>query len=202
MIAASGWQAPDCQPAASSDEVFENALVAARPGLQRLAKRMTADPAEADDLVQETLLKGLLSRTRFRPGSNLSAWLRCILRNHFVDLKRRSPVPTVAPPEPVRSHHDGDDASSCQALSLDVVLAALARLHPGEREIIDLATFQGRPYREIASRLGIRRATVGTRLLRARRKLRDGVDAQLARHRDGGQANVIALGPPAQIRSA
>lgn len=143
--------------------------------LQALALRLCRSRADAGDLVQDTFERALRRRAQYEPGTNLRAWLCTILHHLFLDRCRaRSRGPTHAnlddvvlpAPEPARE-------PAWATLTRDDVLAALARLDPDFRSVYQLHTLDGMPYTEIAARLGIPKATVGTRLARARRKLRD-----------------------------
>ncbi|HEY0708285.1 MAG TPA: RNA polymerase sigma factor [Polyangia bacterium] len=178
------WEPPAIATTPLADGAFDHALTLSRLDLQRCARRLTADSAEVEDLVQETLLKALLWRRRFRPGSNLRAWLRCILRNHFLDQRRRPQTALIARPEIVAPDQEPPDGEVYDSFPIELVMSSIAALQANEREIIDLATFKRRPYREIATTLGIKPSTVGTRLLRARRKLRQKVHDQLGREAD------------------
>src|SRR5690606_40919027 len=64
--------------------------------LYRVALRLTGDPAAAEDLVQDTMLKALRAWESFRPGSNARAWLVTILRNQFINTwRKRTRRPTA-----------------------------------------------------------------------------------------------------------
>src|SRR5262245_33442079 len=69
---------------------FRAALAEALPELTRRARRMTASAADADDLVQETMLRALRFESTFRPGTNLRAWTHQILRSVVVTRGRHS----------------------------------------------------------------------------------------------------------------
>ncbi len=141
--------------------------------LRGLARRLCGSAADAGDLVQDTYERALRRRAQYVPGTNLQAWMCTILHHLFLDRCRaRSRGPTQAPleelpaPEPVAE-------PAWAALTRDDVVAALGRLEPDFRRVYELHTLEGVPYQEIAAQLGIPKATVGTRLARARRKLRD-----------------------------
>jgi RNA polymerase sigma-70 factor (ECF subfamily) len=65
----------------SAASAFHSELIAALPGLRAFAHSLTANPSQAEDLVQETLLKAWANQDRFQPGSNFMAWVCTILRN-------------------------------------------------------------------------------------------------------------------------
>ncbi len=71
------------------DKTFRAGLLEVVPALHRFAVSLTRDPAAADDLVQDTLLRGWRGRGGFTPGTNLEAWLFTILRNVFYSQHRK-----------------------------------------------------------------------------------------------------------------
>jgi RNA polymerase sigma-70 factor (ECF subfamily) len=150
---------------------FTAALTRVQPQLRTRAQFLTQDPDEAEDLVQNVCERALRSRDRFQAGTNLHAWLACIMRNLFVDGYRTrrchvtltdQQVPRYEPPPP----------SPIETLSAIDVRAAMASLRAEDRTILDLALFQGRSYQEIALTLGLRCNTTGTRIHRARNRLK------------------------------
>jgi RNA polymerase sigma-70 factor (ECF subfamily) len=143
--------------------------------LRGLALRLCGSRADAGDLVQDTYEKALRRRAQYEPGTNLQAWLCTILHHLFIDRCRaRSRGPAHAPlEEVVLPAPEPASEPAWAALTRDDVVAAVARLEPDFRRVYELHTLEGVPYQEIAARLGIPKATVGTRLARARRKLRD-----------------------------
>ena len=107
-------------------------MVALVPQMHTFARSLCRDGVKADDLVQEALARALANIDRFRPGTNLKAWLFTIVRNeHYSQLRRRKfeamGVDTDSLPEPsVPPDHDGD-------LELRDLNRALATLSPGQR---------------------------------------------------------------------
>jgi RNA polymerase sigma-70 factor (ECF subfamily) len=163
---------------------FEREVLPLTPELFACALRYTRQPAEADDLVQETLLRALGAWSRFIPGSNCRAWLLRILTNSFINnYRRRRRYRRFA-------HETGDDAVNAlygndveratnpqrhmhdETLG-DEVSAALASLGEDYRRVVELADLQGIRYREIAEMLGVPIGTVMSRLFRARRVLEE-----------------------------
>ena len=142
--------------------------------LRGIALRLCGNTADADDLLQETYERGLRGVHRFESGSNARAWLATIMQNRFIDRCRkqtRTPrgeplddIPVVTP--------DSEPAPVWAAVTMDHLRAALEQLDRRYREVFELFTFEKQSYHEIAERLGIRPTTVGTRLNRARCRLR------------------------------
>jgi RNA polymerase sigma-70 factor, ECF subfamily len=167
---------------------FEDCAVAELPGLHALALRLCRDQASAADLVQDTIERALANRDRFTRGTQLSSWLRTIMRNIFADNWRRANVhPQMSlPPESCGTwgpcardaEPDGggpgdlEDAARWRYVDDDQLRAALAQLPEPLRLAFELHTAEGLSYAALAQRLGIAVSTVGTRLLRARRRLR------------------------------
>jgi RNA polymerase sigma-70 factor (ECF subfamily) len=153
--------------------------------LRREAGRLTRNAADAEDLLQDTLERGLRKYELYRYGS-LRTWLVHIMRNLFIDRCRRKrrvesgvellSIPAESAPLPKWAE-----------VSDGALAAAIAELDPLAREVIVLKEREGRTYMEIAARLGIPVNTVGTRLLRARQKLRKllaGAEVSAARDRE------------------
>jgi RNA polymerase sigma-70 factor, ECF subfamily len=164
-------------------EVVAMALTHA-DALYNLARWLVHDPQEAEDLVQETYARALGAAHQFEAGSNLKAWLMRILRNTYLDGRRR------ARPEAVESENveelgpsagpPADEAQSAQLRSLvaSEVGAAVQALPEAWRTAI-LLDLEGLSEAEMASVLGCAEGTVKSRLGRARAALRE----RLAAHR-------------------
>jgi RNA polymerase sigma-70 factor (ECF subfamily) len=143
------------------------------PDLERFARHLARGDADAEDLVQETCRRSLEASALFVDGTDLRAWLFRILRNLHYDRRRRSgrEIPIgdrddeLASPEPVERSAWRDVSDSDLALALD-------SLSPDYRRPYVLFTVDGLSYAEVAEKLQIAPSTVGTRLLRARARLR------------------------------
>ncbi|WP_240486511.1 RNA polymerase sigma factor [Hyalangium minutum] len=146
--------------------------------LQATALRLCGNPTDARDLVQDTLERGLKNLSRYKPGTDGRAWLLTILHHIFIDRcrsrtrERRADVSAedveekVAAPEP-------DAQPAWAAISPEQLREALDKIPEEFRLVYQLHSLEGRSYIEIAERLGIPKATVGTRLIRARRRLKE-----------------------------
>jgi RNA polymerase sigma-70 factor (ECF subfamily) len=141
--------------------------------LRGLARRLCGNSADADDLVHDAYERALRAWGRYVDQGNLRSWLVAILHNLFLDRCRKH---KRAPRNEQLEQHDVVASEPVPPprwaqVSNDAVTEALAELGPEFRRVYDLHA-QGRSYDEIAAMLGIARATVGTRLLRARRQLK------------------------------
>ena len=157
------------------DPTLRAAVVALRPVLFALARRMCASEADAADVVQDSLESALMAGDRLHAVENLQAWLVTILHRRMIDLFRRRDREQLGDPpeEPaVTQEAPVTDAPRWASVDAEQLRAAVDRLDPEFRKAFVLHAFERRSYKEIAIALGIPLNTVGTRLLRARRKLR------------------------------
>jgi len=157
------------------DPTLRAAVVALRPVLLVLARRMCASEADAADVVHDTLESALQSGDRLQAVENLQAWLVTILHRRMIDLFRKREREQLGDP-PEEPHVTPDapvaDAPLWTRIDFTQLRAAVERLEPEFREVFTLHAFERRSYKDIAAALDIPQNTVGTRLLRARRKLR------------------------------
>ena len=153
-------------------------MVALVPQLHTFARSLTRDGVRADDLVQEALMRAFNNIDRFRPGTNLKAWLFTIVRNeHYSQLRRRKfeahGVDTDLLPEPsVPPDHDGK-------LELRDLNRALAALSPGQRTALILVSASGFSYEEAAEICGCAVGTIKSRVARARETLLQMLDGTM-----------------------
>ncbi|HTM23531.1 MAG TPA: sigma-70 family RNA polymerase sigma factor [Kofleriaceae bacterium] len=155
-----------------------------RDVLLAAALRMTRQRTDAEDLVQETLLRAFVAWGSFEPGTNCRAWLLRILTNAFINgyrrRRRHNRFATDCPDDAVAAFY-GDSperARDPQGTLLraelgDEVTRALDSLAPDYREVVEMADLRGVRYREIADQLGVPIGTVMSRLFRARRQLEE-----------------------------
>jgi len=163
---------------------FDAAVGEHEAWLRALARRLTRSPADAEDLLQDSLEKALRAWDRFQPGTNLRAWLSAIMNNLFIDRCRAGGRGAAVNLDEARELPSPPrDAEPAWAhLGEADVLAALVHVLPEFRAVYELH-LEGLGYQAIADKLGVPRATVGTRLLRARRALREVLAKTLeARH--------------------
>lgn len=141
--------------------------------LVAVARKLCRSSFDPDDLVQDVLLKTVAHFDRLPAGTNHVAWMTRVMHNLFIDQVRRSATRAAAPiDENAMSAPLPEERAWWEALGADDIRAALPELPEELRAAFELFAFEGLSYKDISERLGIPVATVGTRVLRARRRLR------------------------------
>ena len=151
--------------------------------LYRVALSLTDAAADAEDLVQETLLRAYRGLSSF-DGRHPRAWLLTILRNTHLNRSRRRRPHLLRDPEAVLTHGGPDAAPGPEAMVVDVsfdatVALAVKALPEKMRTVVQLVDVDGLSYQEAASTLGVPVGTVMSRLHRARSRIRDRLAGQL-----------------------
>jgi RNA polymerase sigma-70 factor (ECF subfamily) len=148
-------------------ESFEQVAMPNTGALLRTAVRISHSRAEAEDLVQDTMLQAWRCFSQFEPGTNCKAWLFTIMLRLAGHARRRSRAETELSELPL---HAG--GSPEQAALARQVLAAVDQLPAEQRLVLMLATIEGFTLEEVARMLGLPQGTVNSRLGRARATLR------------------------------
>jgi RNA polymerase sigma-70 factor, ECF subfamily len=172
-------------PRAGSAGDFEREAIEHLPSLLAVATRMTRNGAEAEDLVQDTLVKAMRARAQFESGTNMRAWLLRILTNTFINRYRRGGLEKSVlegpDADPLADGWIGAATLSAmrdpESVALRPVLeaeirAALDELPEEFRLAVVLADVEELSYREIADIMGCPIGTVMSRLHRGRRLLK------------------------------
>jgi RNA polymerase sigma-70 factor (ECF subfamily) len=152
---------------------FEDEVLPHVPRLFRLAMWLERNRADAEDVVQDTMMQALRSFHRFQPGTNCRAWLITILQRVVSNRRRakgRSIV--VSDPDDRIAHSVAFVPPVPQVLTDETVLAVLRRLPMAFQEVILLCDVEELSYKEAAEALAIPIGTVMSRLHRGRAQLR------------------------------
>ncbi len=151
----------------------DNQLITAMPRLKKFAWKLTRNDANADDLLQSTVLRAMEKKHLFQEGSNVFSWSSKIMYNLFVtDYRRKVKFESQYDPEPYlekkKANVDHDDMMMMQEVG-----EAMKQLSDEHREILIMVTVQGMKYDEASEKLNIPVGTVRSRLSRARNILMD-----------------------------
>jgi RNA polymerase sigma-70 factor (ECF subfamily) len=172
-------------PSEERESFFEREVMQHLDALYRTALRMTRNPQDAEDLVQETMLRAFRFLDRFEPGTNLRAWLFKILTNTYINRYRKASseprVDSLDDSEELSLYRylDSEAASrggSVEAQVLDRfaeqdIKTAIEALPPQYRITVLLADVEGFSYNDIAEITNVKKVTVMSRLFRGRRLL-------------------------------
>jgi RNA polymerase sigma-70 factor (ECF subfamily) len=175
MDTAPSPDAPAATPVAAADnvdhdKVFRDQLVALLPSLRAFARGLCRHREMADDLAQDTMMRGWAARASYTQGSNFRAWMFMIMRNQFYTTLRKDSRMTSLDPEVAErvlvvapAQHNG--------INVDDVAKALQVLPAVQREVLLLVGANGVSYEEAAEIIGCAVGTVKSRLARGRAAL-------------------------------
>lgn len=183
------WQTPTRDTPPPID--FEGAALSHAPALYSVAVRMTGRPSDAEDLVQDTLLKAIRAQHQFEEGTNLRAWLLRILTNTYINRYKRGVLERSLlgneSLDPVSDNWTGNAtlrslreplAQAERSMLEAEIQSALAELPEDFRLAVLLVDVQELSYKEAADALGCPIGTVMSRLHRGRRLLKTRLKAQ------------------------
>ncbi len=172
--------------AMTTHEEFVTALVAQLPGLRRYAVALAGNAAFADDLVQDSIERALRQSAQLRDLQRVSAWLRRILHNLYIDEIRRGRGRGKQQDITELADHPELSVPATDNTGMRDFMRAMNALSAEHRQILFLVGVEGLNYREIANELSIPIGTVMSRLARARERLRGMM-------KDGLTADVVLL---------
>lgn len=132
------------------------------------ALKLTQNRDEAEELRQETCLRALNGQDTFEPGTNMGAWLNRIMKNVFIDSKRRNGRRANRTIVDDSSADAEVEAAQFHTVALRETMRTVAHLVPHQRKTLLLAVFNDSDYRGIAAETGIAIGTVKSRVSRAR----------------------------------
>ncbi len=169
---------------ATNRDRFEQEALEHLDALYRTALRMTRNPSDAEDLVQDALVRAYRFYDRFEQGTNFRAWLFKILTNTYINsYRRKQGRPQESSLEDTEEFFlynqlssDGDRVTDVEDtvldhLGADAIQRAIDQLPPQFRTTVQLADVEGLSYAEIAEATGVAKGTVMSRLFRGRRLL-------------------------------
>ena len=157
------------------------------------ALRLTRNPPDAEDLVQDTYMKAFQNFRSFKPGTNLKAWLYRIMTNTYINQYRKvQRRPTTQPTDEITDYqlmststHESTGLESAEVVALkglpdSQISDALNALSEENRMVVYYADVEGLAYKEIAEIMETPIGTVMSRLHRGRKQLRDALQGVLA----------------------
>jgi RNA polymerase sigma-70 factor (ECF subfamily) len=157
--------------------------------LYRLARSILTDDSEAEDVLQEAYMRAFTSLAGFRGDAALATWLsRIVINEALARLRRKRRIPTVPPRPrdtaeviafPSTASPDDPERNMAQRQILDLIEKATDSLPEGFRAVFMARAIEGLSVEETAELLGLKPQTVKTRLFRARKLLREKLEAQL-----------------------
>ncbi len=162
-----------------ADEAWRELFERHRPLLFSIAYRFTGDYGEADELVQEILVRVFRQLPRYDPRSSFSAWLASVARNHCIDRyrvrvreRRRAALSEVALEQFAASPRLNPDQLYQRRETRDNLRRALELLSRKLREVVEMRFFEELSYEDIGARLGVPEGTVKSRIHRGRAELK------------------------------
>ncbi len=175
----------DQAEAAATRSRFEDEALQHLDALYRTALRMTRNPSDAEDLVQDALVRAYRFYDRFEPGTNFRAWLFKILTNTYINnYRRKQGRPQESSLDDTEdfflynqlSGDSGERVTDVEdtvldQLGADAIQRAIEQLPPQFRTTVQLSDVEGLSYAEIAEATGVAKGTVMSRLFRGRRQL-------------------------------
>ena len=156
---------------------FRNDILPLKNELYRLALRITLNPAEAEDIVQETMIKIWNRRDQWDEIESIEAFSLTICRNLAVDKMRKiegqnQSLDEVANDAPDRSYSSNPEEQAMQQDRIELIRRLIGQLPEKQRSAMQLRDFEGKSYKEIAAIIGISEEQVKINIFRARQAIR------------------------------
>jgi len=154
-------------------DALRQEMLALLPRLRRFARSLAGNPADADDLVQDTVERALKRLSTFEKGTRLDSWMYRIAQNLWIDRRRAAKTRGDAAGDAELEHvaGPGGEAAAEAHIAVGRLGAALAALPDEQRAAVSLVLIEGLSYRDASSVLGVPQGTLTSRLARGRAAL-------------------------------
>jgi RNA polymerase sigma-70 factor (ECF subfamily) len=179
---------------------MKDALLEAVPHLRAFARSLTRNRDQADDLVNDTVVRAIAASNQFTPGTNFRAWVFTILRNLFYNQGRRGAGRFTSIDE-VFVDEPSEMASQEASLEFDDFRRAFWQLPEHHREALILVGASGLNYEDAAKICGCQVGTMKSRVSRARTELRRMLDEDTVAAKRGESGPVTGEDPFALIQA-
>ncbi len=140
--------------------------------MRRYARALTRDEQDADDVVQDAILRAIERKNSFKPAFSRRRWLLAIVHNIFISGKRREAAEARRNDRFAETLERNPDLEQEQRVRLSRVASAYASLPEHHRTVLHLIAVEGLTYQEVADILDVPVGTVMSRLSRAREALK------------------------------
>ena len=170
--------------------IVANLVSSEIPFLKRIARRWRPNQADAEDLVQDTIVRMLAGAHSWEEGTNFRAWAFVVMRNQFRATWGCAKQDAEAAAQMLAARQEIVDEICLVRLTIRDVEAALRRLPASQRDALTRVGIEGKSYEAVAGEMGISVAAVRCHLARARERLRQAVLAE-------GDASLLARSRPA-----
>jgi RNA polymerase sigma factor (sigma-70 family) len=156
---------------------FNSAIYKTSKSLKPFAVRLTKDHEDANDLLQDTLMKAFLNRDKYATGTNLKAWLYTIMKNTFITnyqrmIRKNTFIDTTDNLHYINTFESSIDNQAYSTFAMDDINKAIDSLEDTYKSPF-MMHFRGFKYHEIAQKLHIPIGTVKNRIHIARKELKD-----------------------------
>jgi RNA polymerase sigma-70 factor (ECF subfamily) len=166
-----GWEMMTNTIEGASTADFTSLVSPRMPDLRRYAASLTRDPVDAEDLLQETMMRAYCKFHLWQPGTNLMAWMVVMMRRIFLS-KFVGPAKRATSQFPIEDCEIAVPVNQEQRVEISRVQASWPRLSHDHREVLEVVAVGGASYDEAATTLGVPVGTIRSRLGRARQSLR------------------------------
>lgn len=151
--------------------MFEKDLISVEPRLRGFALRLTRNRDAADDLIQQTMLKALSNKDKFKEGTNIASWLFTIMRNeHYTNHRKRK---LVADPDFIHQSRLITTPEQEVLIQFKELEKVFANLTPEHQRSLKLVVINGFSYEEAAEIEDVLVGTMKSRVSRARKAVKD-----------------------------